>query len=294
MRLPDGGAVTGWASCRWQGAAYFEGTDTDGSLLPVPFAIGPQSNIRADSAVSLSRERLDPGDVRMLRGVRCTVVTRALFDETRRARTLRDAVVAIDMMAAAELVSVARMRAYVARRNGWTGVALVRRALDLAGDASRSPNETRLRLVWQLDAGLPRPLVNVPVFDRDRRLLGIPDLLDPDAGLIGEFDGAMHRSATRHSRDVDREAGFRDHLLEVYRVTGLDLGRPGLVDRLLSAHGRARFLDEAQRPWTLTPPARWSARPSLDAMLDDRDATCDLYRRWAEEPDPDIRDIRGW
>ena len=29
-------------------------------------------------------------------------------------------------------------------------------------------------------------------------------------------------------------------------------------------------------------------------MLDDRDATCDLYRRWAEEPDPDIRDIRGW
>ena len=77
----------------------------------------------------------------------------------------------MDMMAAAELVSVAQMRAYVAQRPAWAGVGQVRRALPLASEHSRSPNETRLRLLW-VDAGLPTPLVN-QVYDRDGRLLGI-------------------------------------------------------------------------------------------------------------------------
>jgi hypothetical protein len=52
--------------------------------------------------------------------------------------------------------------------------------------------------------------VNRPVFDRRDRLLGNPDLLDPEAGVVGD-DGADHHCAWQRSDDVDRESGFRDH-----------------------------------------------------------------------------------
>lgn len=56
----------------------------------------------------------------------------------------------------------------------------------LASEHSRSPNETRTRLIYLLDAGLPTPLVSCPIRDRAGRLLGIADLFDPVAGLAVE------------------------------------------------------------------------------------------------------------
>ena len=56
-----------------------------------------------------------------------------------------------------------------------------------------------MRLVWELDAGHPRPLCNVPLFDRHGRHLATPDLVDPGAGVVGEYDGAVHLTgAQRH------------------------------------------------------------------------------------------------
>jgi hypothetical protein len=128
----------------------------------------------------------------------------------------------------------------------------------LADDLSRSPQETRLRLMWQLDAGRRRPLVNRPLFDLRGRLLGYPDLFDPEAGVVGEYDGADHRSAQRHSDDVDRESGFRDHLLEVVRFTGPDMNVPRRVtERIHAAYARARWVAPARRTWTLAAPAHW-------------------------------------
>ena len=134
----------------------------------------------------------------------------------------------MDMMAAAELVSIKRQRDYVSSHPGRLGVPVARQALDLASEDSRSPNETRMRLVWVLDAELPPPLVNKPVFDLNGRLLGVADLLDPQAGVVGEFDGAEHRAARRHTADVEREDRLRRHGLEVFRVTGLGLLDTGL------------------------------------------------------------------
>ena len=122
--------------------------------------------------------------------------------------------------------------------------------------------------MWQLDAGRGRPLVNQPLFDLRGRLLGYPDLFDPDAGVVGEYDGADHRSAQRHSDDVDRESGFRDHLLEVVRFTGPDMNAPQRVtERIRAAYARARWVAPARRTWTLVPPAHWSPALSRDARL---------------------------
>jgi hypothetical protein len=166
MRLPPEGAVTGWAACRLAGASFFDGIEPDGrSRIPVPLAIGPRARLRRDAAVVLSRERLDPREVTVRHGIPCTEIRRALFDEMRRTPGLREAEVAMDNAAAAELVSIRRMRAYAAGHPGWKRVGTVHRDLDLASERSRSPNETRMRLMWVLDAGLPAPRVNQPVWD---------------------------------------------------------------------------------------------------------------------------------
>jgi hypothetical protein len=161
----------------------------------------------------------------------------------------------MDMTAAALLTSIARMRAYLDARTGWRRARLVARALELASEHSRSPNETRTRLIYELEAGLPRPLVNREVWSRDGRLLGIADLLDPEAGLVGEFDGADHRSARRHTDDIRREEAFRRHGLEMFRVTGLDLRDPArVVERIHVHRARARWLPPQRRAWTMEPP----------------------------------------
>jgi hypothetical protein len=293
VRLPVGGAVTGWAACRLLGAAFFDGLEPDGRTpIPVPLAIGPTGNIRADDALSISRETLGPEEVLLRHGIPCTCELRALFDEMRRGSDLREAVVDIEAMAAAELVSVKRMGDYVDARPGCKRVQQVRDALELADEGSRSPNETRMRLVWQLDAGFPRPLVNQHVWDLRGRLLGIADLFDPVAGVVGEYDGADHRTAGRHSRDVDREARFRDRGLEVFRVTGPDLwDRPRVVRRMAAARARARWLPPGQRGWTVVPPPGLGPDPTLDEILEEREARSAVYARWEREGVPDLREL---
>ena len=187
------------------------------------------------------------------------------------AGSVRAAVVAMDMAAAADLTSIRRLQRYVDRHPGWAGVAVVRRALSLADECSRSPTETRLRLLWTLDAGRPRPQTNRDVFDLDGRLLGIADLIDDEAGVVGEYDGDDHSAARQRSRDADKDTAFRDHGLEVFRVTGFDEHHPDrVVARIHSAYARASASARPRR-WTLVPAPGRPAAPSLDDELDIRD-----------------------
>lgn len=277
------------------GAAFFDGLEPDRrTRIPVPLAIGPRGNLRSDDAVTLSRERLNAGEVVVLAGVACTRELRALFDEMRRGADLRESVVAMDMMAAAELGSIRRMREYAADKSGWKRIQQVLRALDLSDERSKSPNETRMRLIWQLDAGFSKPLVNQHVWDRNGSLLGVADILDPVAGVVGEFDGADHRGARRHSKDVDREGRFRDRKLEFFRVTGLDIpDRPFVARRMSSTRSRARWLSERERAWTIVPPPGWDLGPTLDEFLDERDYRWSTYAQWEREGTPDLGGLIG-
>ncbi|MGI8900321.1 MAG: hypothetical protein ACR2HA_05235 [Nocardioides sp.] len=285
LRLPAGGAVMGWAGCRLLSANFFDGLARDGvTRLPVPLALGRGGNIREDDRVTVSRDPLLDDEVVWVYGIPCTTPERATFDAVRTATDLMEAVVALDMAFAGEVTSMSRMRAYVADTAGWKGVPLVRQALELASEHSWSPNETRLRMIWQLGAGLPRPLVNRPVFDRRGRLLGYPDLLDVESGLVGEFDGGDHRGAGRHADDVGREATLRNHWLEVVRGTGPDLLRPERVQaRILAARQRARWLPPDRRPWSMTPPPGWDPGPTLDERLAHRDFMADARRQWERD-----------
>lgn len=261
MRVCGYGAVSGWASLRWQGANFFDGTGPSGRALPVPILrAGGGPRLNTPQSI-ISRAELGPEEHAMVRGLRCATPNRALFDEIRRAGSVRMGVVAVDMTLAAALTTLDSMCEDVVHRQAWTGVPLVREVMALASPHSRSPQESRMRLIWLLDAGLPDPLVNQPVFNTAGRLLGIPDLFDASTGLVGEYDGADHKDRDRHRRDVARAERFRNHGLEYFEVVGGDMTNRALcVERMLSAQRRASRISAADRGWTLEQPAWWRTR----------------------------------
>ena len=241
MRLPPGGAVTGWASLRLGGGGFFDGLDADGvTPLAVPLVLPPGSDIRRGTGYSVARERLGADELAVLQGVRCTTAMRAVFDEARRRESVRDAVVVVDMALAAGLIDLPGLDHYLSSKKGWPGIRRVLAARQLADGRSLSPQETRMRLIWILDAGLPAPRCNWPVADARGSWIGRPDLLCEELAVVGEFDGADHRSRRRHRSDARREDLFRRAGLESFTLVGADLEDvPLVVGRMRAAVLRA-------------------------------------------------------
>lgn len=247
-RLPSSGVVTGWAALRLHGCGYLDGRGRDGRLLPVPLTVPVGVHLRALPGTVVRRGRLDTDEVVLRHGVPCTAPDRTLFDAARTAPTIRESVVLVDTAAAAGVVDLPTFTSYAVARPRWPGAAQVREACALAVTRSMSPYETRLRLVWVLDARLPPPLCNWPVTDADGRRLGRPDIVCPRLGTFGEFDGAGHRTRRQHAVDVARWEAFTATGLEGFVAVGHDVERPQvLVARMHAAVERAR---SSRRPRT--------------------------------------------
>jgi hypothetical protein len=259
--------VTGWASLRLQQGGHFDGLARDGrTRRPVPIAVSG-GRVRSTPGRLVVRHEVPPDEVMVVDGIRCASAERALFDEMRlRQPDVREMAVAADSAFAAQLTSHKRMRLYVATRRWYRDKRTVTDGLDLAAEGSRSPQEGRFRIVWEVDAGWGRPLLNREVYDEQGFLVGIPDLLDPQRCVAGEFAGADHRDPQQHQSDVGRAAAFRGVGLEIVEVVGRDLRyRPLVIRRMNEAESRARLLPQT---WVLGPPAC----PTLDEILDARDA----------------------
>lgn len=265
MVVPSYGGVTGWAALRWAGAGWFDGTGSDGGSRPVVVAV-LHKGVREQRGLLVTSERLPPCDLTVVDGLQVTTAVRSVCFEMRYAADVRAAVVSLDMAAAADVVSIREVGAYAAGLNGWIGIPQCRAALALGSENSWSPMEVEMRLVWELDAGLARPLTNTPVFDRAGRHLGTPDLLDVEAGLVGEYDGALHLHRRRRSQDIAREHAFRRVGLEVVTMTAADRSDPQrtIVPRLLETRARARFEAERDRAWTATPPPWWTPTTTVE------------------------------
>lgn len=204
-----------------------------------------------------------PADETLVRdGLRITAPCRTAFDGARWADTLEDAVVFLDSMTKFLDLELSEFRSYVCRHRHWTGVEQALTAADLAHPNVLSTWETRLRLCWLLDAGLPAPMINVPIFDHSERLLGVADLFDPESGLVAEFDGDQHRDPEQHRLDNIREEKFESANLVVVRSDKIDIrrARQQLVGRLLDGYRRGRSRNRAQDTWTLAQPEWWLRR----------------------------------
>jgi len=125
--------------------------------------------------------------------------------------------------------------ALVAAVAGWRhhpGYSALMRALPRIRTGVDSRPETHLRLVL-VDSGLPEPVVNIPIFERGRRL-GKPDLAYPWARLVFEYQGGGHTDPQQHRRDIHRKETFEAHQHRVMEVMADDLttGRADFLNRL--------------------------------------------------------------
>jgi hypothetical protein len=263
-----GGAVTGWAALRWLGGTWFDGSTPGERVLPVDLAIW--TDIRQQDGTAICEERLNPREVMEVDGLSVTIPVRSVCFGMRYADNVRDAVRIFDMAAFNDLVSLAELEAYagLAPRSGlsgWTGIPQCRKALVLGDENSWSPQEVAMRLIWTLDAELPRPHTNVPIFDRRGNLIGTPDLFDEEAGVVGEYDGPHHLDRGQRARDVRREEAFRNVGLEyLTTLAGDSANRHETARRMIATRNRALWLPESERAWTLQPPAWWVPTLTVD------------------------------
>lgn len=250
-RVP-GARVTGWAACRLWGAAFFDGLGPDGMTeLPVPLVIDPQRSARGAGVRIVRQPAVPEHEVTRYR-IPTLVPGRAALEAARLADDDREAVVALDMAYAAGMVLPEWVEAVLPLAPP-RGLGRVRTAMALASERSRSPNETRLRLVWTEDLGWERPLLNREVY-REGRLLGIADLIDPVRQLVGEYDGSAHRTRGRHLRDTERAAQLRQAGLEVVTVVGGRLHTPEGRRRAAKSLREAAALPRRAPTYTLRHP----------------------------------------
>ncbi len=209
--LGHDGALGGWAARWWQGVAYCDGYDGNERPLPVLLHTSERFRRRRRLLVEPTRCVLHPDELTELGDVRVTTLARAAYDDARLARTLTDAVIVLDMstsrVARGARTTLGQIGRVVASHRKTRGIRQVRQALELATEHSASPLESRTRMFAVLRLGLTGWLVNVPVFDRIGRVLGIADLLDPETGLVLESDGGAHLTAERRARDGVRDQG---------------------------------------------------------------------------------------
>lgn len=256
------GVVTGWAALRLAGAGFLDGCDGRGRLLPVPVRVG-RGGVRPRPGVELRRGSPDPADRLVLPDglapVACASVRVAVRDAVR-GLEVDDAVLVLDAVLAAGLATPGELAAWSREpRAPWALGA----AVQLARAGTRSPMETRLRLLCRDEAleavaagGRRGPLlVNPPLHDDRGERLPTPDLLDDVCGVAFEFDGEGHRDREQHRVDVDRGARSRAAGLEPVTFVGADLRARGRAfARIRDAYARA---GAHPRRWVVVPPERW-------------------------------------
>jgi hypothetical protein len=203
--------------------------------LPLPFGVRQERPL--DVTVSLPTDRpvgrgvrghrrnLLPADATVIGGVRVTTAPRTFVDL---AAVLDEPnlIVVGDAILRQGLASPASLQAAISRAAGRRGVVRARRAVIRLDGRSASPPESLIRVRIE-DAGLPRPELNVNVFDSCGGWIARPDMLYEEAKVAIEYEGAHHLDAHQFGLDL-----ARDHLLT---LAGFVVVRAGPRDLLANA-----------------------------------------------------------
>lgn len=252
--VPAGSAMTGWASLCWRGSRWEDGIGPGGLHRPVD--IVGATRLRPQPSVRVLQERLEPGDVDLVDGLRVASAAHAVCFAMRHAASPAEAIEVLCMAYADDLVCPNEVQAWLDANPGRTGIAVAREAARQADENLWSPREVHLMLAWE-DARGSRPLTNRPVFDLSGNHLGTPDLLDPVAGVAGEYEGAVHLERGQRHGDLGKEQRLRDAGLETFAVVADDMrDERRLRARIDAAYERARRSAVGQR-WTLEQPDWW-------------------------------------
>ena len=86
---------------------------------------------------------------------------------------------------------------------GGPGSRAAARRIELADENSWSPQESPMRLVWENGRRPAAAAVQRAGLRPHGRHVGTPDLLDPVAGVVGEYDGSLHLQGAQRSKRRD-------------------------------------------------------------------------------------------
>lgn len=211
-------------------AAWLHGLDFP-PCDPIEVTLPRASRTSRLARVSLTRSDFSESEISKVQGLAATSSTRTAADLARRL-PLVDAVAALDMALHRRIVDIRQLRRWADSHARYRGVGRLRHAIELSDAAAESPMETRLRLLL-VSSGLPKPGVQVPLYDETGFFIARPDLFYATKRLALEYDGRSHRkSLVADNRRQNRllEAGYR-----LLRFTAGDiLNSPGAVIGLVS------------------------------------------------------------
>jgi very-short-patch-repair endonuclease len=115
-----------------------------------------------------------------------------------------EAVAAIDALARATDLKMPDVDLLAQRYPGRRGIRRARIALALADAGAQSPKETWLRLLL-MQAGLPRPQTQIPVYGEFGDIVAYLDMGWEDVKVAVEYDGEQHRGDRRqYTWDIRR------------------------------------------------------------------------------------------
>jgi len=242
--------IAGVAAAALHGAAWID-VDTPIELIG--------ENARPQRGVVVRDETLAPREITLVRQLPVTTVCRTAFDLGRH-RPRGEAVARLDALMRATPFSIDDVNELAQLHPGVRGLRRLRASLTLVDGGAASPRETWLRLLL-LDAGLPKPSSQVPLF-RGRRLVGVFDLGWEEYKVAAEYDGDYHRSdRRRYVKDIDKLDIADDQGWIVIRVVSEH--RPSvIVSRAYRALARRGWQPDRRERDALS---RFLALPSISA-----------------------------
>jgi hypothetical protein len=216
-------------------AAALHGTKWIDENVPVELI---HVNPRAPRGVLTHRDILLEGEVQTLAGCSVTTPERTAFDIGRRAPR-RSAVARLDALARATGFKVHDVLGIAACHPRARGLRQLETVLELVDPGAQSPRESYLRLLL-IEAGLPRPNTQIPVFGVDGLPIAYLDMGWPVLMVAVEYDGDHHR--------VDRQQYLKDiRRLELLERLGWLIIRVVAEDHPAEVVRRVRCALEARR-----------------------------------------------
>jgi hypothetical protein len=214
------GIVTGVAASAMHGAEW-----VDATLIELIYeCTHPPAGIVARN------ERIAEDEITCVDGVPVTTAARTAFDLGRYQPRNR-AIARMDALMRATPFSNEEVLLLAKRYRGARGVKRLKDALPFVDGGAASPRETWLRLLY-VDAKLPKPTTQIPIFDTDGTLLRTVDMGWEDYKVVSEYDGDQHRTdRPQYVKDLRVIPKIEDLGFIVQRVIKEDFRTPAEIVR---------------------------------------------------------------
>jgi very-short-patch-repair endonuclease len=153
--------------------------------------------------IQIRGDRLEHEEIDVVGGIPVTTPARTALDLGCWYPTIT-AVAAIDALARATDVKADDVVVLIHRYAGRRGIARARQAVNLFDAGAQSPKESWLRVLL-MQAGLPRPRTQIPVYDEISDIVVYLDMGWEEIKVAVEYDGDQHRNDRRqYTWDIRR------------------------------------------------------------------------------------------